>query len=98
MDIERLFIQLVLALACAGAATFLIPRKIPGKIFGLIVIGLTGVWFGEWGFYLIQERFNLDLSAIAWDIEGVPIVPAIIGSAIVLYLVTAFLSWGRIGT
>lgn len=98
MDISRLFVQIVIATVCAGVGNMLIPRQIPGKVFGLIAIGLAGVWLGEWGASFLRRQYNLNLEFLRWQIEGVAIVPAIIGSAIVLYVVTAFLKWGRYNT
>ncbi|MBD1871746.1 hypothetical protein H6G00_08310 [Leptolyngbya sp. FACHB-541] len=90
-----MIVQIVIAILCAGIATILIPRRIPGKLIGMIVIGLTGVWLGEWGTGLLRQRYAINYSFLNWSIEGVPIVPAIIGSAVILYLVTSFLKWGR---
>lgn len=96
MDITRLLVQIVIALACAGLATFLLPRKIPGKLFGLAVIGFAGVWLGEWVLGFVKSTYRLPVpDFITWNIQGVPIVPAVLGSVVVLYIVTAFLSWGR---
>lgn len=98
MDISTLLVQLMIALVCAGLATILIPRRIPGKLFGLILIGLGGVWLGGWVFELFRERFGLDSNILQWGIQGVPIIPSIVGSAIILYIVTTLLKWGRYGT
>lgn len=95
MDLPHLIVQIVIAILCAGIATILIPRRIPGKLIGMILIGLTGVWLGEWGIGLLRQRYGINYSFLNWNIEGVPIVPAIIGSAVILYLVTSFLKWGR---
>ena len=95
MDITRLAVQVVVAIVCAGLATILVPRRIPGRLVGLVLLGLIGVWVGEWGFALMRARFGLNFAFLAWNIEGVLIVPAIIGSAIVLYLVTLFLKLGH---
>lgn len=96
MDLSRLLVQGGIALACAGAATLLIPRRIPGKVIGLILIGLAGVWLGEWAIAYLSQTYNLALpDLMTWELEGVPVIPAIVGSAVVLYIVTAFLSWGR---
>ncbi len=96
MDLTRLLVQVVIALVCAGAATLLLPRKIPGKLLGLIVIGFAGVWLGEWTLALFRHTFKFPIPGfVTWSLEGVPIIPAIAGSVIILYIVTAFLSWGR---
>ncbi|MEB3358872.1 MAG: hypothetical protein VKK04_19255 [Synechococcales bacterium] len=95
MDIPHLVVQVIVAIVCAGIANVLVPRRIPGKLTGLILIGLVGVWLGEWGLAQLQRAYGFNYPFLTWDIEGVEIVPAIIGSAIVLYLVTAFMKWGR---
>ncbi|MGD1905008.1 MAG: hypothetical protein ACFB0C_03340 [Leptolyngbyaceae cyanobacterium] len=98
MDITRLLVQLAIAFVCAGLATLLLPRKIPGKVFGLLVIGLAGVWLGEWVLKYAKTTYGLSIDVLEWSVQGVPILPAVIGSAIILYLVTAFLSWGKYGS
>lgn len=97
MDVSNLFVKVIIALVCAGIASVLVPRRIPGKLIGLLLVGLAGVIVGEWSFALLRQQFGLNLVFLHWGIRGVPIVPAIIGSTIVLYLVTTFLKWGRYG-
>ncbi len=96
MDLTRLFVQVLIAIACGGIATIILPRKIPGKLLGLVLIGFAGVWFGEWFVNFLQRTYKLPIPDFAtWSFQGVPILPAILGSAVILYVVTAFLSWGR---
>lgn len=95
MDIPHLLVQLLVAILCAVIANILVPRRVPGKFPGLVLIGLAGVWLGEQGFALLNSQYGLDHVALHWNIQDVPVLPAIIGSAIILYVVTAFLSWGR---
>ncbi|WP_416676321.1 hypothetical protein [Egbenema bharatensis] len=100
MDIANfanVLIKLVIAVACAGAANIFIPRSIPGKLAGMILIGMAGVILGEWSFRLLQQRFGLDFMFLDWNVQGVLIIPAIIGCAIVLYIVSTILSWWRYG-
>ena len=97
MDLQKLLIQLVIAIICAGLANFLVPRRIPGKLVGLVLLGLAGVLLGEWIVNFLDEQYGFSLDILAWGVQGVPIVPSILGSAIILYVVTAFLSWGRYG-
>lgn len=98
MDFTNLLVKLVIAIGCAVIANFLIPRSIPGKFAGMILIGMAGVVVGEWGFSLLRQQFGLNFPFLYWNIEGVLIIPAIIGSVIVLYLVTTLLHWWRYGT
>ena len=97
MDVKTLLLQLLIALVCAGIATLLIPRKVPGGIAGMILIGLAGEFLGSWTASFLQEQYNLTLPLLEWQILEVPIVPSVIGAAVVLYIVTAFLSWGHYG-
>lgn len=97
MDLTRLLVQVLIALVCAGLATLLLPRKIPGKVFGLLIIGLAGVWLGEWVLKYAKTTYGLSSAILDWSVQGVPILPAVIGSTIILYAVTAFLSWGKYG-
>jgi uncharacterized membrane protein YeaQ/YmgE (transglycosylase-associated protein family) len=98
MSGTHVLIQLIIAIACAGIANILVPRQIPGKFAGLILIGLTGVWLGEWGHALLRQAYGLDYHVLQWQIEGVTVIPAILGSTIILYMVTAVLKWMRYGT
>lgn len=93
MDIPHLAVQIVVAIVCAGIANLLIPRRIPGKLTGLVLIGLAGVWIGEWGFAKLRSTYGVDFPFLRWQIEDVEIVPAIIGCAIVLYVVTTVVKW-----
>ncbi|HEY9618151.1 MAG TPA: hypothetical protein V6C64_14995 [Microcoleaceae cyanobacterium] len=95
MDLAHIAIQLVVAIVCATLGNILIPRRIPGRFFGLIVTGLVGVWLGEGSYQLLQRTFKLNLPWLHFNLMGVPIIPSIIGSMIVIYLVTSFLRWGR---
>jgi uncharacterized membrane protein YeaQ/YmgE (transglycosylase-associated protein family) len=97
MNIPQLVIRLLIAVVCAGLADLLVPRRIPGGFAGLIVLGLAGIWFGEWSFALLKQQFGINYAFLYWQIQGVLIVPAVIGCAILLYLVTAFIRWARYG-
>lgn len=96
-DLISLLVQVLIAMACAFAANLLIPRRVPGKLVGLVLIGLVGVLVGQWVADYLLRQYNFTLPWLTWSFQGVPLVPSIIGSAIVLYVVTAFLSWGRYG-
>jgi uncharacterized membrane protein YeaQ/YmgE (transglycosylase-associated protein family) len=98
MDLYHLLIKLVIAIVCAVIANVLVPRRIPGQFTGLVLIGLAGVWFGEWSFALMMRRFGLNYSFLHWQIQGVFIIPAVIGCAIVLYVITAVVRWWRYGS
>lgn len=95
MSISYFAVQLAIAIVCGILGNMLIPREVPGRFFGLVVVGFVGVWVGEWGYKLIQTQTGLNLPFLQWQVETVPIIPSIIGSAIVIYVVTTFLRWGR---
>lgn len=94
MDLTTLLLQLVIAIVCAGIANILIPRQIPGKGVGLVLIGLTGVFIGQWFANYLRQQYGISLAIFEFKLQGVPIVPSIIGSVIVLYVVTAVIAWG----
>ncbi|MGF1566759.1 MAG: hypothetical protein ACFCVD_01560 [Nodosilinea sp.] len=96
-DLVRLLVQVLLAIACAVVASILVPRQIPGKAVGLVIIGLLGVFLGEWMVNFLQQQYDLTLPWLTWTFRGVPVLASVVGSMIVLYVVTAFLSWGRYG-
>jgi uncharacterized membrane protein YeaQ/YmgE (transglycosylase-associated protein family) len=96
-ELLNLMVQLLIAMACAMIANILVPRQVPGKLFGLVLIGLIGVLLGQWVVDSLLEQYTQALPWLTWDIQGVPVIPSVVGSTIVLYLVTAFLSWGRYG-
>jgi len=95
MDISYFVVQLAIAIACGVIGNILIPREVPGKFFGLILIGFGGVWLGAWGYRLMKAQYGVDFPFLHWSIENVPIIPSIIGSAIVIYVITTLLRWGR---
>lgn len=96
MDLTRLLVQILIAVVCASIAALIIPRQIPGKLVGLALIGFAGVWLGEWVVDFLKTTYNLPIpELVTWSFQGVPILPAVVGSAVVLYIVTSFLSWGR---
>lgn len=95
MEPSRIAIQLSVAIVCALLGNILIPRQIPGKFFGLVTIGFLGVWFGEWGYRLLRSRYGLDAPFLSLSIQQVPLIPSVVGCAIVIYIVTTLLRWGR---
>ncbi|TVQ10821.1 MAG: hypothetical protein EA368_06830 [Leptolyngbya sp. DLM2.Bin27] len=96
-DLVSLLVQVLIALVCAFAANILVPRQVPGKLLGLVLIGLIGVFLGQWVVDYLLQQYSFTQPWLAWGFQEVPVVPSIIGSAIVLYMVTTFLSWGRYG-
>ena len=95
LDFTRLGIQIIVAIACAGVANTLIPRRIPGKLVGLVFIGLIGVWLGEWLMTYFDQTYDLTHPSLHWNIQQVKLIPAILGCMIVMFLMKIFLQWGR---
>jgi uncharacterized membrane protein YeaQ/YmgE (transglycosylase-associated protein family) len=94
-SILNLLTKLVIAIICGSLANILVPRRIPGGLTGLILIGLAGTWLGEWTFVLFRREYGINFSFLYWQIQGVLIIPAVIGCAIVLYVISAILRWWR---
>jgi uncharacterized membrane protein YeaQ/YmgE (transglycosylase-associated protein family) len=94
-NLTNLLVKLGIAIVCASAANILVPRRIPGGLAGLILIGLAGIWLGEWAFDLMRREFGLNFSFLYWQVQQVLIIPAIVGCAIVLYLVSALIQGWR---
>ena len=93
MDFLELLLQLVIAIFCASLANILIPRQIPGKGIGLVLIRLTGGFIGQWFVNSLHRQSRLSFAILNYEIQGVPIVPSILGSAVVLYLVSTLIGW-----
>ena len=93
MDLLQLGVRLIVAIACAGIANIFIPRQIPGKFVGLIIVGLLGVWLGEWGFHLLKKEYSIDFGLLHWQFQSVPIIPSVLGSAVIIFVVTTLLKW-----
>ncbi len=93
MDLEpiRTVVQFLIAFACGLVANILIPRQVPGKVAGLFGVGLVGVLLGDLGYRLLRQQASSDILVLHWSVQNIPIIPSIIGSVIVLYLLTSFL-------
>lgn len=71
MSILGFLCFLIVAAVCAWIADALVPGRIPGGFLASSIVGVIGAWIGTTMF----GRFGP-------DIAGVPILPAIIGSAL----------------
>ena len=85
----------MVAIACAGIANALIPRRIPGKLVGLVFVGLVGVWLGEWLILYFDQTYDFSHPALDWNIQEVKLIPAILGCTVVMFLMKIFMQWGR---
>ena len=97
MNIEAIVVKLVVAIVCAGIGNLLIPRRMPGGWIGYIVVGLAGVWLGDWAYAALNSEYGINFAFLNWAIAGVRIIPSVIGSVVVLTTIVALLRWGRYG-
>lgn len=95
MDLSRLAVQLIIASVCGLLGNFLIPRHVPGKFLGLVAVGFVGVWFGAWVYHLLKTQYGVAVPFLNWNVVNVPIIPSVLGSAVVIYALTTVLRWGR---
>ncbi|PZV09290.1 MAG: hypothetical protein DCF22_18750 [Leptolyngbya sp.] len=95
MDLSHLVVQLGIAAICGLLGNFLIPRQVPGKFFGLVLVGLIGVWLGAWIYHWLKTQYGVAAPFLSWNVVNVPIIPSILGSAVVIYTLTTVLRWGR---
>ena len=74
MSVIAFILFLIVAAVCAWIAERLVPGRIPGGFFTSAVIGVIGAWVGG----SLFGNFGPSL-------EGVSLLPAIIGSAILVF-------------
>jgi uncharacterized membrane protein YeaQ/YmgE (transglycosylase-associated protein family) len=73
LDFLHFIFYLVVAAVCAGIASRIVPGVGKNGFLGSAVLGMIGAWVGTcW------------LGNIGPSLEGVPLVPAIVGSAAVI--------------
>lgn len=75
MSILGFILYLIVASACAWIADMLVPGRIPGGFFASAIVGILGAWIGV----------SL-MGTLGPSLAGVPLMPAIIGSAILVFL------------
>ena len=66
---------LIVAAACAWVAEYVVPGSIPGGFLVSAIVGIIGAWLGV----------SL-MGALGPSLAGVPLLPAIIGSAVLIFL------------
>jgi uncharacterized membrane protein YeaQ/YmgE (transglycosylase-associated protein family) len=82
MSILGFILFLIVAAVCAWIADYLVPGTIPGGFFTAAIFGIIGAWIGESAF-----------GSFGPALAGVPLIPAILGSAILIF-VLALISRG----
>ena len=75
MEILMFIIYLFVAAACAWIASAIVPGTLPGGFFAAVVFGVLGAWLGA----------SL-MGAVGPSLAGVPLLPAILGSGILVFL------------
>lgn len=75
MGILMFIMFLLIASACAWLAAALVPGTIPGGFLASVIVGVIGAWVGT----------SL-MGPVGPDLAGVPLLPAILGSALVIFL------------
>lgn len=79
MTILGFILYLIVAAVCAWIADYMVPGRIPGGFLTAAVVGVIGAWIGG----ALMGNFGPDLG-------GVALLPAIIGSAILVFCLGLF--------
>jgi uncharacterized membrane protein YeaQ/YmgE (transglycosylase-associated protein family) len=82
MSILGFILFLIVAAACAWIAEAVVPGNVPGGFFVSAIIGIIGAWIG-----------GSMVGSIGPSLAGVSVIPAILGSAVLVFA-TALLSRG----
>jgi uncharacterized membrane protein YeaQ/YmgE (transglycosylase-associated protein family) len=77
MGIIGFILYLIVAAFCAWIADYIVPGTIPGGFIVAAIFGILGAWLGT----------SL-MGAVGPSLAGVSLLPAIIGSAIVIFLIS----------
>ena len=88
MSILGFLLFLIVAAVCAWIADALVPGRIPGGFLASAIVGVIGAWIGT----ALFGHFGPDLA-------GVSILPAIIGSALLVFalaLLSGVFARGRV--
>lgn len=74
MSILGFLLFIIVAAVCAWIAEALVPGRIPGGFLASAIVGVIGAWIGT----ALLGHFGPDLA-------GVPLLPAIVGSAVLVF-------------
>ena len=77
MGILGFILYLIVAAVCAWIAERLVPGSIPGGFFTSAIVGIIGAWIG-----------SSMMGAVGPELGGVPLVPCIVGSAVLVFLLS----------
>jgi len=74
MSILGFILFLIVAAACAWIAETFVPGNVPGGFFVSAIVGIIGAWVG-----------GSLVGSIGPSLAGVSLIPAILGSAILVF-------------
>ncbi|HEY9286573.1 MAG TPA: GlsB/YeaQ/YmgE family stress response membrane protein [Candidatus Dormibacteraeota bacterium] len=89
MSLTHLIILLIVGAIAGLIGERLVGRGMPGGLIGAIVAGLVGAW-------LMVDVLHLVLLP-EFSVEGIPLLSAILGAAIVVLLLSLVAGGGRFG-
>lgn len=84
MTILTFIIYLCMAAACAWIASMLVPGNVPGGFFTSAIFGVIGAWIG-----------GSLIGPVGPSVAGLSLLPAILGSALLVFLVHLIARGGR---
>jgi uncharacterized membrane protein YeaQ/YmgE (transglycosylase-associated protein family) len=79
MSILGFIFFIIVASICAWIAEAIVPGRVPGGFLASAIVGIIGAWIGT----SLMGHWGPDLA-------GVPLVPAIVGSGILVFLLALF--------
>lgn len=79
MSILSFILFIIVAAVCAWIAAAVVPGRIPGGFLAAAIVGVIGAWIGA----SLFGNFGPDLA-------GVPLLPAIIGSGVLVFALALF--------
>jgi len=77
MSLLGFILFLIVAAVCAGIAEMLVPNSVPGGFFTSAVVGILGAWIG-----------GSLIGHLGPDLAGISILPAILGSAVLVFVLS----------
>jgi uncharacterized membrane protein YeaQ/YmgE (transglycosylase-associated protein family) len=85
MGILSFILYLIIAATCAAIAEFFVPGRAPGGFFATAIIGIIGAWVG-----------SSIMGNIGPSLGGVAVLPAIVGAAIVVFVMGLVRGGGKL--
>ncbi|MBP7863392.1 GlsB/YeaQ/YmgE family stress response membrane protein [bacterium] len=79
MTILHFLLYCLVAAICAKIADYFAPGSMPGGLLTAIIFGIIGAWLG-----------GLVMGSLGPDLAGVSLLPAILGSALLIFCLSLF--------